>query len=162
MRFLAAVLVLATLAAFQPAHAASPPVSIAAGLNGAWLVGPNAAFPADLEAGGTAWSSLSPHISAVGGAWAGLSHAYVRWDGGLRATVTDVDNPNFNTFLGLRYRGGSTNEVGPNEWAPDAGFGWRVAPTVFPRLTFVGDAGYGLTSHRVLALLGFRWGIPLK
>lgn len=157
----AAIVAVCTLLA-MPARSQGLVSHVYAGANGAWLDGPGSAFPADFEAGGSASASLSPHLSAVGETYYGFSHSYVRWSGGVRATVSDVDNPDFNTFLGISYRGGSTSAVQPGEWAPDAGFGWRVAPSTWPNLLAVGRAGYGLTSNRVLLTLGLRWEVPLR
>lgn len=157
---LLAVLALCALA--FPALSGPQPVNVAAGINGAWLDGPGAAFPADFEAGGTAWSSLSPHISLVGGGFYGFSHSYFRYQGDARLTASDVLNPDFNTYLAIRYRGGSTAAVQPAEWAGCAGFGWRPSPQTYPNLTLGGDAGYGLTSNRVLVYLSARYAIPLK
>lgn len=142
-------------------HAAEPPFHVAAGVGGAWFEGPGTDFPVDFEVGGTAWSSLSPHLSAVGGAWWGVSHSYGRYEAGLRCTASDVLNPNFNTFLGVGYRGGSTSALRPNEWAANAGFGWRLSPDRYPNLTVAGIAGYGLISSRALATLGLRYALPL-
>lgn len=146
----------------EAALSAEPPLHVAAGVNGAWLDGPGSAFPADFEAGGSGWSSLSPHLSAVGSAWYGFAHTYARYDGGLRVTASDVLNPDFNTFLGVGYRGGSKKSVGPNEWAANAGFGWRFAPDTYPDLTVAGVASYGLTSSRVLVSIGLRYAIPIN
>lgn len=164
MKLLTVALV-AALSLFLAASALAadtPQIHLAAGANGAWLDGPGSAWPADFEGGGSAWSSLSPHISAVGHAWYGFSHSYVRWDGGVRVTTSDVLNPNFNTYLGLVFRGGSTSAVSPNEWAGDAGFGWKPSPTNWPRFSLGGDAGYGLDSKRILVQLGARYEIPLN
>ena len=139
------------------ARAADPPLHFAAGANGAWLDGPGAAFPADFEMGGTAWKSASPHLSAVGGLWYGFSHSYLRYNAGARVTSSDVSNPDFNTFLGVGYRGGSTTAVGPNEWEANAGFGLRVMPDRYPGLTVGGVVGHGLTSSRLMASLGLRF-----
>lgn len=135
-------------------------VGLAGGVNAVWLDGPGSAFPADVEACGAGKASLSPHLSAVASLSYGFSHSYLRWDGGFRATATDVDNPNFNVYLGIRYRGGSTTAVQPSEWAPDAGFGWKPSPERFPQVIVVGDAGYGMTSARTLAYLGVRYVLP--
>lgn len=136
---------------------AEPAIKVAAGVNGAWLDGPNAAWPADVEAGATGSASLSPHISLVGSGFYGFSHSYFRYDAGARVTATDVDNPDFNAFLGIKYRGGSTIDVRPNEWAPDAGFGWRPFPQISPNVVVGVDAGYGLQSNRVLATVAVRY-----
>ena len=153
---------LATIPRPTVAQTLAESVHVYGGANGAWLNGPGAAFPADFEAGGSVSASLSPHISLVGSSFYGFSHSYTRWDGGARVTATDVDNPNFNVYLGIRYRGGSKADVQPNEWAPDAGFGWRPDPKRWPNITVGADAGYGLDSDRVLSYLAIRYQLPLK
>jgi len=137
-------------------------VRVAVGANGAWLDGAGAAFPVEFEAGGTAATSLSPHISAVGGLHYGFAHSYFRWNGGFRVTATDVDNPDFNVFLGIQYRDASKSAVGPGEWAPEAGFGWRPAPALWPNVVVGGNAGYGLQSNRVVSYLALRYLLPIK
>ena len=132
------------------------------GANGLWQDGVTVAIPSALEVGGAASSSISPHLSAVGETYVGLSETYVRWSAGARATVSDAANPNFNTFLGIAYRGGSVSGFGGNEWAPDAGFGWRIMPDKMPRLLVTGKAGWGLTSKQTLLTLGLRWEVPIK
>lgn len=147
-----------------PSHASSlgDSFGLAAGANATWLDGPGAGFPVDLEATGNGKLSISPHLSAVASLNYGFAHSYIRWDGGFRATATDVNNPNFNMYLGIRYRGGSIVEVQPNEWAPDAGIGWKPWPEMVPNLIFVADASYGLTSSRSLAYAGLRYVLPLN
>jgi hypothetical protein len=142
-----------------PAQAArfSDVARFAVGVNGAWLDGPGSAFPADFEASGNAALSLSPHISAVGGLAYGFSRSYFRYNAGARVTATDVDNQNFNVFLGARYRGGSTADVRPNEWEVDAGFGWRPAPDIWPRIVVGVDSGLGLQSNRSLTVAAIRY-----
>ena len=130
-----------------------------AGVNGAWFDGGDAAFPADVELGGNGRASLSPHLSAVGSAYYGFDHSYARWSVGGRITATDVDDPNFSVGLGLQYHGASQNDLGPQEWAPDASFGWRPSPASLPRLLVVGQGAYGLTSEKVRAILGLRWAL---
>lgn len=157
------ILFLLLVAGFVPVHAdETPAVHVAAGVNGAWMDGPNANLPADFEAGGTAWSSLSPHFSLVGGAFYGFSHSYIRWDAGWRGTLTDADNPNLNAFLGIKLRGGSTSRVGPTEWAGDVGVGWKPSPDTYPNLTLGADASYGIDSQRLLMILAARWTLPLN
>ena len=147
-----------------PAHATnlSDIFKLYAGANAVWLDGPGAEFPSDTELGGSTSASLSPHISAVGSAFYGFSNNYTRWDGGARVTATDVDNPNFNVYLGIRYRGGTTSAMLPEEWAPDAGVGWKPSPARWPNLILGADAGYGLQSSRTVAYLAVRYLIPLK
>jgi hypothetical protein len=160
-----AVLVAALVLMYSPPcakAATAEPVHLAAGANTVWLDGPGAAFPADVEAGATAWSSLSPHLSAFADAYYGFSHSYVRWNGGVKATVTDVDNPNFNVYLSAKYRGGSIRALHPGEWAFGTGFGWKPNPDAWPRLTLGGDAAYGAQSERLIAYLAVRYSIPLN
>lgn len=152
-----AVCALALAAAFLPALAAESPVHFAAGVNGAWMDGADASLPADLEAGGTAWSSLSPHFSLTAAAFYGFSNSYIRWQTDWRASMTDVDNPNLNTYAGIRLRGGSTRTVGPTEWAPVVGVGWRPLPDTYDNLTIGADAGYGIDSQKLLLTLAGRW-----
>ena len=87
----------------------------------------------------------------------GFSNSYVRGDGGFRLTATDVDNPDFNVYLGMRYRTGSKDAVRPAEWAPDAGFGWKPNPKQWPNIVLGADAGYGLQSNRVLTYVAVRY-----
>ena len=136
---------------------ANPFARIAVGANGVWFDGPGSAFPADFEASVNTSASLSPHISAVGSAAYGFSNSYVRGDAGFRVTATDVESPDFNVYLGIRYRAGSKDAVRPNEWAPDAGFGWKPNPKAWPNLVLGADAGYGLQSNRVLTYVAVRY-----
>lgn len=135
-------------------------VRVAAGVNGAWFE--NTAFPADVEVGGNAAASLSPHISVVGAAYYGFDHSYFRWSTGARITVTDPSLPNFGVGLGMQYHGASEAEVRPNEWAADASFGWVPFPETVSRLSVVGNSSYGLESGVVRSILGLRWQFPLK
>ena len=156
-----AILVLAALCFAASAHAGAVD-HLYAGVNGAWLDGPNASWPADVEAGGAVAASLSPHLSLKGETFYGFSHSYVRWDGSVCATVTDVDNPNLSVGLGIGYRGGSTIAVQPNEWAPYASVGWKPNPARWPNILVGGRASLGLDSNRTLVTLGLRYQIPLK
>lgn len=142
-----------------PAQAArfSDVVRFSVGANSAWLDGPGSAFNAEGEVGGTVAASLSPHISAVGGLHYGISESYLRWNGGFRVTATDVDNQNFNVFLGMRYRDGSEASVRPGEWEADAGFGWRPAPDALPNIVLGVDSGVGLRSNRSLTVAAIRY-----
>lgn len=137
-------------------------VHVSAGVNGAWLDGPGAAFPADLEAGGTAWASLSPHISAFADAYYGFSHSYLRWDGGAKITATDVDNQNFSVYLALKYQGGSVRALHPNEAAYGAGFGWQPNLSAWPNIALGADASIGAKTDRTIAYIAVRYLLPLK
>ena len=146
-----------------PVHAADlgDVVSVWGGVNGAWFDGPDTAFPADLEVGGNAAASLSPHLSAVGAVYYGFDHSYVRWSAGGRVTVTDVDNKDFSVGLGLQYRGASEAELQPNEWAYDASFGVKPFAAKWPKLSVVGQGWYGIESQRAGAILGLRYMLPI-
>lgn len=157
-----AAITLATALLCQPARADNAQPSVFASVNATWLHGPGASFPVDLEAGGNAKASLSPHISAVGGLFFGVTHSYLRYQGGLRYTTTDVLDHNFNTFLGLLYRGGSIATLQPSELAPDAGFGWRPWPERLPNLIVGGEASVGHVTSLVEATLGVRYQFSLK
>lgn len=148
----------------SPAHPATLDeiVHVSAGVNGAWLQGPGAEFPADIEAGGVAWASLSPHLTTFADVFYGFDHSYVRWDGGVKMTATDVDNPNFNLYLAVKYRGGSESALQPSEWAAGSGIGWRPNPVKWPRIVVGADAAYGLQSNRLISYLALRYEIPLK
>jgi len=160
MKGFIAVLVLMLLGCTAQAAPKTGLLTVAAGVNGAWLSEASVnTFPA-VELGGTASSSLSPHISLVGSGFYGLADQYVRYTAGGRVTATDTTNPNFNVFLGVVYRGGDRPAVQPNEWAPEAGFGWKPNPT-WP-LVVGADAGYGLDSHNVLSYVALRYVLPLK
>ena len=147
-----------------PSHSASleEVIHVSAGANGVWLEGPGSQFPADVEAGGVAWASLSPHITAFGDLFYGFDHSYLRWDGGAKVTATDVDNPNWNLYLSFKYRGGSESTLQPSEWAAGSGIGWRPNPEKWPRIVVGADAAYGLQSNRVISYLAVRYEIPLK
>ena len=136
-------------------------VRLYAGANGVWFDGPATAFPSDFEGGGRATASLSPHLSVGSDVYYGFRNSYVRWSVGPRVTVTDVEDPNFSVGLGTSYHGGSEPSVLPEEWVADAAFGWRLAPTAFPRLILVGWGGYGFTTSKARGILGLRWQLPL-
>lgn len=133
-----------------------------AGVNAAWLQGPDVAFPVDVEGSGNVKFSLSPHLSATGMLAYGFSHSYLRYDADARVTATDVNDPNFNLFLGIGYRGGSVAAFEPGEWAPNAGFGWRPSPESAPWLTIVGKSSVGLVSHNTITYLGGRYALPIN
>jgi hypothetical protein len=135
-------------------------VHVYGGVNGVWFQGPTTNFPRDLEAGGTASASLSPHISVVSALFYGFDQAYWRWGVGPRITVTDVDDKNFSVGLGASFRGGSQPSILPREWTAEATFGW-VPVASLTRLVVIGEGGYGLTTSKGSALLGLRWKFPL-
>lgn len=161
-RIILAALAALTLTASSALAAPADALRLYAGANGVWLDGPGSGFPADFEASGTAAVSLSPHLTATGGLYYGLSHSYLRGDGGVRVTATDVSNPNFDVFLGLDYRGGSINAVQPSEWAPYAGIGWRPNPARWPALTVGAKSSLGLSSNRTVSTVAVRYQLPVN
>lgn len=135
--------------------------TVAAGVNGIWPTGTDVAFPSAFEAGATASSSLSPHLSAVASSFYGFKDQYIRWRVGGRVTATDVDDPNISVFLGAGYRGADKSDLFPSEWEADAGFGW--APFRANRNVILGaDAGYGLDSKTVLSVVALRYRFPIR
>lgn len=144
-----------------PAHAGKALLYGSVGANGAWLTGPAAAWPADLEAQGNVWASISPHMDLYANGVYGFTHSYLRGEGGVKVTATDVENRNFNLYLKVGYRGGSIDALQPAEWAYGAGFGWCPLPEQFPRFLIVGDAGQGHTTDRTIAYLGGRYYFPI-
>lgn len=155
---LAVVLLLGMLLAWPatPARAAGPDFYGAAGVNGAWLTGTDAAWPADFEAHGIIWTSLTPHIDLYGSLQYGFSNSYLRGIGGAKVTATDVNDPNFSLYLLAGYRGGSVDALQPSEWATGAGFGWRPSPENWPRFLIAGEASLGMESNLVIVHAGPR------
>jgi len=154
---LAALVALVGLLGCSLSAVASPAVKAYVGANGVWLDGPATDFTKDVEGAASLSASLSPHISAVAHGFYGFTQKYVRYDAGARVTATDVDNKDFNIYLGILYRGGSTDAVRPNEWAPDAGVGWRPNPKGWPHIIVGADAGYGLDSKKVVTTAALRY-----
>jgi len=154
---LAVLVALTMLLAFSLSAVAAPVVKVAVGANGVWLDGPATDFTKDVEGAGDVSASLSPHISLVAHGFYGFTQKYVRYDGGARVTATDVDDPNFNLYLGILYRSGSTDAVRPSEWASDAGVGWRPNPKGWPHIIVGADAGYGLDSKKVVSYAALRY-----
>lgn len=152
-----------------PAMAAKPLLFGAVGANGAWLDGPDSAFPADVEAHGVLWAGATPHIDVgFNGDW-GLTHSYLRGEGWAKVTATDENDPNFNIFLKVGYRGGSTSAVQPAEWGAGAGLGWVPKPDRFPRFIVTAEAvrGFGNKSRgldpgKLIATFGGRYYFPIS
>lgn len=133
-------------------------LSINAGVNGLWPSGQDIAFPNAFEAGATASSSLSPHISLVAAGFRNVSEGLWRGDAGVRVTASDVERSDFNIYLGALYRGGQDD---PTEFAADAGFGWTPLASC-PALIIGADAGYGLDSHKLLSVVALRWRFSVR
>lgn len=159
-----ALLLLVALAFAAPAFAQTDPtlppsprvVNLYAGANGVWF--DDDARPSDLELGGNVAASLQPNIAAVGAAYFGVDHSYLRGSLGVRVTATDVDNPLFSIGLGIQYQASSEPELRPEEWCPDASIGWRPWPTQKDWIV-VGQAAYGLDSNNAYLVAGIRYNI---
>jgi hypothetical protein len=152
------VLFLLLLALPVLAHADGPVVGINLGANAVSFDAANgSALPSDFEAGGTMSLSLTPHMSAVGSAWYGLGREYIRGTAGARVTSTDVNNPDFNAYLGFGYQGSSDQTLRPQEWTPNAGLGWKPYPKKWPRIIVGGEGGWGLESHQAYAFAAVRY-----
>lgn len=157
---LAAILIACFLLA-PPARAGSPLLYGSVGGNGAWLTGVDASWPADFEANGNVWASLSPHIDVGADAQYGFSHAYLAGSGWVKVTASDVDSRDFSLFLSAAYRGGSIAAFQPSEWALGAGFGWVPSPERFKRFLITGRAERGQRTGGVIARLGGRYYFPI-
>lgn len=145
-----AVLVLALIIITPPSFAAgaSPleALSLSVGLQERWLDGGGQPSSRDLEAAGNAALSLTHHVSITGGLAYGFAQSYVRGQADARITATDVEDPNFNIWLGVgRYFSERTSD-GLNEWAGKAGLGWKPVPR-YPVILGL-TAGYGLSTER--------------
>ena len=153
MRIMFAALVMMFVA--STALGETPVIKMYAGAQGVWY--DDDVKPSDFEAGGNARASLSPHISAVGCAYYGVSHSYLRGSIGARVTATDVDNPNFSIGLGIQYQASSRPDIRAQEWVPDVTIGWKPWPNDLPRWIVIGQAGYGLTTNAGNAIAGVRY-----
>lgn len=160
--FYVAALVVAALCFPLKAHAEKKGLlTISAGVNGVWPTGTDVAFPSAFEAGATASSSLSPHLSLVASSFYGFKDEYIRWRGGARVTASDIEDQNLSVFLGAGYRGADKQELFPSEWEVDAGFGW--APFRANRNIILGaDAALGLKSNDVLSVVAVRYRFPVR
>jgi hypothetical protein len=158
----AAVLVLGTLlglgiiAGTCRAEGLANTTTLAAGVSGVWLDGPDAPGP-NLEASGHAAMSLSPHLSLVGMAAWGLTETYLRSTVGIRVTASDVNDPNLSVGLGVQYHNASIAVLQPNEWCPDVSVGLRPWPDKWPTVTLTGLGWYGLDSGRAGCSAGVRY-----
>lgn len=132
-------------------------IKFALGANGAWY--DNEARPTDFELGGNAAASFTPHLSAVGAAYYGLEHSYLRGSVGFRITSTDVNDPDFSVGIGFQYHASSDPAVRAEEWAPDVTVGWRAWPEQLPRVVLVGQASYGMDTNQAALLVGARYAL---
>lgn len=131
-------------------------VKIYAGFNAVSFDGSVTKPPSDYEAGASARASLSPHLSLTGSAWKGLARDYSRATFGARLTATDVNEPDFNVFLGGDYQASSNKALRPQEWQAGAGFGWRPWKT-HKKVVVGAEADYGISSKIVSALAALRY-----
>lgn len=127
------------------------------GLNGIWTHGATGLKDVeDIEAGLHVRASLSPHISAVGSLGRGFVNEYNLAQGGVRITVSDVQDRSMSVGVGIQYRWISEEAYGVREWRPDVVIGWR--PPGFPAKVIVGAGGsYGLTSQTGQGTLALRY-----
>lgn len=114
-------------------------------------------LPSDFEAGADGAISLSPHISAVGGAWYGLGESYLRATIGGRVTVSDVNDPNFSSGIGVSYVASSKPSIRPQELCGEAVIGWCPYPHTAPKVTVGAGASYGFTSSHAFLTLAIRY-----
>jgi hypothetical protein len=146
---LLSVLLLLTALTGSALAAGSPPgdaFSIGVGLQGRWLDQGDTETNSDLEAAGNGAFSLTPHVSVTGGVAFGFQGSYFREQADVRITATDVNDPNFNIWLGAgRYWSKDLND-GLDEWAGKAGIGYRL-PTTAP-LIVGATAAYGFDTER--------------
>jgi hypothetical protein len=152
MKGLIVALLLFCLAA--PAFA-DPVLNVHAAANAVWF--DDDAKPSDFEVGATGSASLSPHISVVGGIFAGVANSYVRANPGIRITATDVERQDFSIGLGIAYQL-SSESARPQEWTPNVALGWGPWKSL-PRLTVGGEFGYGLESETAFAIAAARYSI---
>lgn len=120
---------------------------------------------AEMELGGSASASLSPHISAVASAYHGLEHNYWVPRAGFRVTATDANNRKFSVGIGLEYQLKGSEQAGPKEWCSVASVGYRPwdgyadngKPKKLDPLVLVAQGSYGNSSQIARTLVGARW-----
>jgi hypothetical protein len=157
MKILALAVTLLSVAALSLNTAQADPVLTPyLGLNAVAFDGASK-LPSDFEAGGGGSISLSPHISAVGGAWYGLGESYLRANIGGRITVSDVNEPNLSMGVGVSYNASSKPSVRPQELCGDAVIGWRPYPQTAPKVTLGASASYGFESTHAFLTLAVRY-----
>lgn len=149
------IIILALLLAAAPVFAGTPLIKTAAGVNGIWF--DDNAKPSDFELGGNAAARLSPHISLVGAGYYGFQNSYLRGSAGFRVTATDVEDENFSVDLGMQYHLSSEPSIRPEEWAPDASFGWRPWPVDLPKIIIGAQGSYGLESNKAYVTVAVRY-----
>ena len=127
---------------------------------GANSISYNGNIPSDLEIGGGGATSLSPHISAVGGAWYGLGHTYLRGTLGARVTASDVNDPNFSIAVGGQYNASSKPAIRQQGWDGDVTLGWRPYPERWPQGALIAQGAYMFAEpNPVYLTLGIRYAL---
>lgn len=99
--------------------------SFSVGAQGRWLDGITSKANTDFELAGNAAISLTPHVSISGGVAYGLGDQYGRAQCDARICATDVNDPDFNLWLGIGRYFSKRSTDGLDEWAGKAGFGWH-------------------------------------
>jgi hypothetical protein len=159
--FTTAFVVLLGLALLSPpGHAATlwDSFSVGIGGQGAWFDGGEQPSMSDVEATGRAAFSITPHISVIGGAAYGFGDSYLRSSAGFRLTATDVNDQNFSVGVGIARH--FRSEPGPlDEWAAEAGIGWK--PLASSEFILTSSAAYGLDTERRLFTLGLVYPVKL-
>jgi hypothetical protein len=126
---------------------------------GATVVSYDSGLPSDFELGGTGAASLSPHVSAVAGAWYGLGRTYLRGTAGARITATDVQNENFSIGIGGQYNASSDPDIRPEGWDADGTIGWRPYPEKLPQVVLIAQGAYMFDSKVSYLTLGLRYAL---
>ena len=151
---IAAIAALALFVACWPAHA-DPVLTPYIGAN---AISFSNSIPSDFELGGGGSISMSPHVSAVGSAWYGVGHTYLRGTIGARFTISDANNPDFSIGLGAQYNASSKPAIRAEGWDADATVGWRPYPQTMPRMTLVAQGAYYLAEpNPTYLMLGVRY-----
>lgn len=148
------ILIVMALACAAVPAASEPVARLYVGANAIWF--DETARPSDLELGGTARASLSPHISLVGSGFFGLENSYARGTAGVRITATDAQRSDFSVGFGAEYQLSSEPSIRPEEWVATTSVGWVPWPDDFPGLIIGGQGGYGLSSNTAYALIAVR------
>jgi hypothetical protein len=144
------------LAGYQSAHA-DPVLTPYVGANS---ISYNNNIASDFELGGGGSASLSPHISAVGSAWYGVGHTYLRGTIGARVTASDVNDPNFSIGIGGQYNASSKPDLRQEGWDGDVTLGWRPYPEKWPQAALVAQGAYMFSEpNNVYLMLGVRYAL---
>lgn len=134
---------------------AAPVVQFGVGANGVWYDA-TVPMPSDFEAAGNGSVSLSPHISAVGGAYYGFEHRYTRGSVGLRFTTSNADDPYFSVSVGGAYHFSSNESIRPGGIAPEVSVGWVPWPKTMSRVSIVSNSSYNLRANQAFITAGVR------